>query len=90
MPSTYQYDTNLICYEANLTPTHAWPGDGEALRSFRGLHCGKFIVQFPFQPLWAKQLDWMLRAYRPIPAAKIIRRAVLVASPANALRMLRI
>lgn len=48
------------------------------------------MVKFPFDPVVAKQFHRMLGANGSIPAAKVVGCAVLVASPADAFRMLRV
>ena len=51
---------------------------------------GSISVEFPFEPVFTEQLHRMLRPDRSIPAPKIVGGAVLVASPADSFRMLRI
>jgi len=51
---------------------------------------GSISVEFPFDPVPTEQLHRMLRPDRPIPATKVVGGAVLVASPADSFRMLRI
>jgi len=46
------------------------------------------LAQLPFHPVFSEQFHGMLRADRSITATEIVGRAVLLASPAETLRML--
>lgn len=48
------------------------------------------MIHTPSQPIHSEKLDRMLRPYCAVPAAQIVRRTILVASPADALRIFRI
>ena len=49
---------------------------------------GAGLALLPLPPIVAEQLHWMGRSNASVPTAEIVGRAILVASPADALRML--
>jgi hypothetical protein len=44
-------------------------------------------VEFPFNPIFTEQLNWVLSSDSSISAAKVISGAQLLAAPANTLRV---
>jgi hypothetical protein len=48
------------------------------------------MVQFPFDPVFTEQLNWVLSSNSSVSAAKVISRAQLLAPPAKRLRVFRI
>jgi hypothetical protein len=48
------------------------------------------MIQFPFDPVFPEQLNWMLRPNSAVSTTEIVGGTVFIAPPADALWMLRI
>jgi len=59
----------------------------------RGVQVGvarTLIIEFAVQPIFSEEFNRMRRPNRSVPAAKIVGRAVFIASPADSFRMFRV
>ena len=52
--------------------------------------CMTILTTLPFASRFAKKFNRMLRSNCPVPAAKVVGGTVLITSPTDSLRMLRI
>jgi hypothetical protein len=53
-----------------------------------GAWLGRRGIEFPVEPVGAEEFDRMLSANGPVAAAKVVDRAIEIASPADTFRML--
>jgi hypothetical protein len=70
-------------------------GSAQYVRSVENLNsanpsssCGAFLLHQPFEPVFAEQLNWMLRPDGSISTAEVIGWTEFVTPPADALGML--